>query len=334
MRSVASCLALALLLLTPIACRKRTTPEVVVYTSVDQPQAEPVLKAFEAKTGIRVLPVYDVEAVKTVGLANRIVEERNRPRADVFWNGEILQTLRLDQEGLLEACRPASAQGLPAAYLPAHGRWTGLGGRARIFLVDTRQVPSSARLGSLADLVRNRIPAARRGMAMPLFGTTLTHAAALYAAWGPEKARAWYAELKQQGVRLLEGNASVREAVARGELAFGILDTDDAEEALGRGGTVAVRELEGEGALVIPGSVALVKGGPNPEQGKRLVDFLASAEAEAMLGRSGFFQVTPRKPGASRSLPTGQAPSMDVDWAKVLGELPRASEDLRKLFLQ
>lgn len=305
-----------------------------MYTSVDQPQAEPILKAFEAKTGIRILPVYDVEAVKTVGLANRIIEERNRPRADVFWNGEILQTLRLDQEGLLEVYRPPSAAGLPISHLPAHGRWTGMGGRARIFLVDTRQVKPEAYPGSLADLTRNAVPPGRRGLAMPLFGTTLTHAAALYTVWGPEKALAWFAELKHQGVRLLEGNASVRDAVARGELAFGITDTDDAEGALERGEAVAVCELDGEGALVIPGSVALVKGAPHPVQGRALVDFLASPEAEAMLGKSGFFQVTPRQPGSSRSLPTGRARSMDVDWEKVLEALPRTSEELRKIFLQ
>jgi iron(III) transport system substrate-binding protein len=334
MKRFAFLAALVPLLLATTACRKHSPAEVVVYTSVDQPQAEPVLKAFEARTGIHVLPVYDVEAVKTVGLANRIIEEKGRPKADVFWNGEILQTLRLDKEGLLEAYQPPTAAGLPASYLPADQHWTAIGGRARILLVDTRQVTPATCPRSIADLAKSPIPANRRGMAMPLFGTALTHAATLYTLWGPEKAHAWFADLKQQGVRMLEGNASVREAVARGELAFGILDTDDAEEALGRGDSVAVSELDGDGALVIPGSIALVKGSPHPESGRVLMDFLASPEAEAMLGKGGFFQVTPRNPGTCRSLPSGHAKSMDVDWAKVLEVLPRTSEELQGIFLK
>ena len=50
-------------------CRVREpVRSVVVYASIDQVQAEPVLRAFEASSGIRVLPVYDVEAAKTTAL--------------------------------------------------------------------------------------------------------------------------------------------------------------------------------------------------------------------------------------------------------------------------
>ncbi|MEO6036036.1 MAG: hypothetical protein ABIQ35_12340, partial [Verrucomicrobiota bacterium] len=45
---------------------------VVVYTSQDQTYAEPIFQNFTKQTGIKVLPVYDSEAVKTVGLVNRL----------------------------------------------------------------------------------------------------------------------------------------------------------------------------------------------------------------------------------------------------------------------
>jgi iron(III) transport system substrate-binding protein len=188
----------------------------------------------------------------------------------------------------------------------------------------------------LSDLAQHSVQPTRRGLALPLFGTTLTHAAALYAAWGPQPSRAYFADLKARGVRFLEGNASVRDAVVRGEMAFGLTDSDDAEGALARGAEVAVAEInsgmEDGGTLVIPSSVALVKGGPHTREGRALVDFLASAEVESLLAENGFWQVAPRHPGASRSLPRATTKSMKVDWNRVLDELPRASRELREIF--
>ncbi|MDR0851133.1 MAG: hypothetical protein LBN36_01425, partial [Clostridiales Family XIII bacterium] len=66
----------------------------VVYTAVDQIFSEPVLKDFEAQTGIKVEAVYDMEANKTTGLVNRILAEKEHPVCDVFWNNEFVQTIR------------------------------------------------------------------------------------------------------------------------------------------------------------------------------------------------------------------------------------------------
>jgi len=48
--------------------RSGNQQSVVVYCSLDQNYAEPILKDFERASGVRVLPVYDTEAAKTVGL--------------------------------------------------------------------------------------------------------------------------------------------------------------------------------------------------------------------------------------------------------------------------
>jgi len=65
------------------------TPErsqVIVYTSLDQFISEPILERFESDTGIDVRAVFDTEASKTSGLANRLVAEKRATRADVWWN--------------------------------------------------------------------------------------------------------------------------------------------------------------------------------------------------------------------------------------------------------
>ena len=89
-----------ILFLHPLATHDPALPRVVIYTSQDQVYAEPILKEFERQTGINVRAVYDSEAVKTVGLANRLLAERDRPQCDVFWNNEALRTYQLAANGV------------------------------------------------------------------------------------------------------------------------------------------------------------------------------------------------------------------------------------------
>ena len=67
----------------------------------------------------------------------------------------------------------------------------------------------------------------RCAIAKPLFGTTATHAACLFAAWGDAEAKEFLGGVKRNA-RIMSGNKQVAEAVAAGTLAFGLTDTDDA----------------------------------------------------------------------------------------------------------
>ncbi len=47
--------------------------EVVPYASVDQVFSEPIFRAFERESGIRVRAVFDTEETKSTGVLNRIM---------------------------------------------------------------------------------------------------------------------------------------------------------------------------------------------------------------------------------------------------------------------
>ena len=53
----------------PEAASTPSSREMLVYTSLDRPYAEPVMREFERETGLRVKDVYDTEATKSLGLA-------------------------------------------------------------------------------------------------------------------------------------------------------------------------------------------------------------------------------------------------------------------------
>ncbi len=110
-----------LVLATLTAACQRSSSEVVVYTSEGQVFSEPVLKDFEKTSGIRVRAIHDTEETKSTGVALRIVAERARPQADVFWANEPLRTVMLQRQGLLESYRSPSADDIPTQYRDPDG---------------------------------------------------------------------------------------------------------------------------------------------------------------------------------------------------------------------
>lgn len=332
------CLLLAATLLS--ACQAAPAGRaVVIYTSVDQVYSEPVLNEFEQQTGIRVLPVYDVEATKTTGLVNRLITEKARPHADVFWSGEFAQTILLKEEGVLAPYRSPSAVDIPTPYVDPQGYWSGFAGRARVLLVNTDLLAASAYPDSIIDLLDPAYPADQIGIAYPLFGTTATHAAALYAALGAQEARAFFEQVYARGVRVVDGNSVVRDLVASGQLLFGLTDTDDACSAMQRGAPVHIifpdQGANGLGTLVIPTTVALIDQAPHPEEAKKLIDFLLSQEVEEALTVSGWSHI-PLRPVRVQTdcLASSSVQGMEVSLANIYSQLDAAKSDLTQVFVR
>jgi iron(III) transport system substrate-binding protein len=332
-------IALILVLSRTCGCKPRGPEPVVVYTSLDEPYARPVLEAFSRETGIPAAPVYDTEAAKSRGLARKIAAERSRPRADVFWSSEILQMLVLRKEGALAPYQSPSAEGIPARYRDPGGSWTGFAARFRVLVHNTRRKRSMALPRSLAGLAD---PGLRGEVAManPLFGTTTTEAAALFQALGPDKARAYYRKRKENRTRIVDGNSVAAELTARGDVLVGQTDTDDAYIRMDSGGDLDVifPDQHGMGALLVPNTAALVKDGPHPEQGKRFLDYLLRPETELLLASLPSRQL-PLHAGVQDRLPEKVRPlarvkAMDVDYARLMDGYEQVDAFLREQFLQ
>ena len=201
-------------------------------------------------------------------------------------------------------CRPTChllAAPFPANYRSPAGFWHGFAARARVLIVNTELVAPEDRPHSIEDLVDPKWKD-RVGVAKPLFGTTATHASVLFATWGETRAREFFRQLKENS-RVLSGNKQVAVAVGRGELAFGLTDTDDAIIEREEGQPVEIvfpDQWDGEmGTLFIPNTVAIIKGSPHPEEARRLVDYLLSSEVEDAAGRR------TQRPGSHQSARVG-----------------------------
>jgi iron(III) transport system substrate-binding protein len=312
---------------------------VVVYTSVDQVYSEPVFRDFENRTGITVLAVYDVEATKTTGLVNRLIAEKNRPQADVFWSGEFGQTLLLKNESILAAYSSPSAADLPRQFRDPGDYWTGFGGRARVFIVNTDKLTPDQYPHSVNDMLDSRYPGNTIGIAYPMFGTAATHAAALYSFLGREKAHTFFANINQRQVRVVDGNSVVRDLVADGQLAFGLTDTDDACGAVETGRHVVIivpDQQPGEmGTLVIPNTVAMIAGTPHPAEAKTFIDYLLDHNTEDALVSSGWIQIPSRNvPTKTGCMNITGIKAMNISYQDVYNGIPATQKDLIGIFIR
>jgi iron(III) transport system substrate-binding protein len=303
---------------------------VTVYCAADREFAEGIFQTFEKETGVRVDAKWDTETAKTTGLSLAIQAEKDRPRCDVFWDNEVLQTLILDGQGLL-----APLDSSVLARSPVHGeRWVGFAARARVLLVNT-------------DLVKGDLPKSvkdlgdpkwkgKTGIANPGFGTTQCHVAALFAKLGEAEARALLEAWKANGIAVCGSNGDVKTRVASGELAFGVLDTDDANEAVtdGKHVTIVFPDQDGMGTVLLPNALGVVKDAPHAAEAAKLVDWLASAKGEGPLasGPGKHFPLLGNGVAKPQLFPEGLK-TLDVKWEDVARVAPVALDAAKKTLL-
>ncbi len=299
-------------------------PEVVLYAAQDRTYAEPILREFEQATGLRVRTVYDSEAVKTVGLANRLLTEQAHPQCDVFWGNEELRTRQLAARGV---------------FRETNG-WVGFGYRSRRIAVTgppasgAKNITSAPTPRSLLDLT-NSVYRRRVALAYPLFGTTATHFLALRQYWGEAGWLAWCRALAANEPFIVDGNSVSVQFVLRGEAAVALTDSDDI--------AAAIREDQESNAaqrsrpalqlqslpvdadtLLIPNTVAVVRRAPNPEAAQALFAYLQSEPVLGKLVAAGALE------GAR---PPAEWPgTVQPDWNRMLNELEIATDQMKTIF--
>jgi iron(III) transport system substrate-binding protein len=291
----------ALALALALGCKSEKRREVVVYASQDQVYAEPIFEAFTRETGIKVRAVYDSEAVKTVGLVNRLLAEKSNPQCDVFWNNEELRTRQLAARGVLT-------------------NWTAFGHRSRRMIVNTNFLPLSRAPKSLTELT-NAEWRGKVALAYPLFGTTATHFLALRQHWEPGPWTAWCRALQANKPFLVDGNSVVVKFVGRGETWIGLTDSDDVAAGQAEGLPIAALPLTDE-SLLIPNTAGIVRGARHPETADQLFIYLCSPSVVGQLIGAHALEVEAEGQGRR------------VNWDDLLRDLDAATETLRTIFLR
>ena len=265
----------------------------VIYCAHDEALAGGVIDRFEQESGIQVDVRYDEEANKSLGLTKLLLTEKDEPRADVFWNNQLLGTVRLQSEGVLQPYRGRGWERRSDVFRDPAGHWVGFASRMRVFIVNTD------RMAATPEAITQRLnEESLKGVAIaePLFGTTLSHYCVLADQWGVEALKEWHRDLRSRGIRIVRGNSMAKDLVAQGICDMGFTDTDDAFAAIDAGANVAMLpvRLNNQATICLPNSVAMIAGCRHPEAARRFIDFVLSEGTEPQLAT-----------GAGRQIPTG-----------------------------
>ncbi len=282
--------ALAVVLLIAwLAISRRTDGSLVVYCTHDLVYAEPVLEDFTRQTGIPVTVVGDTEATKSLGLVERLLREGEATPCDLFWNNEVLGTIRLQRKGLLTRYSGTAAERIPAQFRDPGGEWFGFGGRLRVWIANP------GKLGDNASSVTPEMIAARfaqpdlsrMAIAKPLYGTTFSQFTMLWKLHGGEQTQREHLDLVARGCQFVAGNAMVRDVVAGGGCDFGVTDTDDVFSARDSGYKVEMQPIRiDHKTICIPNTVSILKSSDRPTEAQRLLEYLLSESVELELART------------------------------------------------
>ncbi len=332
---------------------------VIIYAAQDQVYAEPILHEFEKKTGIKVKAVYDSEAVKTVGLANRLLAERDHPQCDVFWGNEEMRTRQLAAQGVFRETNGWAAFGYRSRRIVINTNFVAAGilpaveggilppGLVNDFSTRSNlptPIPPGWKPGSTAGKMpaatsllelTNEIWRGKIALGFPQFGTTATHFHALKQLWGEERWLAWCRALAANKPFIVDGNSVVVKFVGRGEAWIGLTDSDDIAAGQREGLPIAALPLtpalspsEGEReteTLLIPNTVAVIRNAPHPANAQKLFEYLQRREvADKLVAANALESATAVADGTT----------MKPDWDALLRDLETTTKQLNEIFLR
>ncbi len=271
------CLVIATLLIAtgePAAA----SDQLVAYSGRAERLIKPVLDAFEKKTGIKV----QLLSSGTTELVNRLKAEGARTRADVLITNDAGSLELARQAGLLRPLNMREVErAIPAQYRAADNSWIGLSGRFWIIVYNTTLMKPE-QIKSLLDLAD---PKWKDKIAIPNSGSEYLQAgvSVIRAAYGDDRTKQFLQGLKENaGTQVYQKSSQIVEAVAKGQVALGIVNHYYVYRHLAAqpGAPIAVlmpdQHEGGMGAIMNVAGIGIVKHTAHLDSAKLLVEFLVA----------------------------------------------------------
>ncbi|MEO8669027.1 MAG: extracellular solute-binding protein [Bauldia sp.] len=274
--------------------------EVSIYTTREPGLIQPLLKAFTARTGIKVNTLFVKE-----GLPERVLAEGEHSPADVLMTVDFGNLIDLVDQGVTQ---PVKSDILDAAIPPnlrdAKGSWFALSLRARLVYVSRDRVKDTAiTYEDLADPKWKGKICIRSGQHP--YNTALI--ATAIAKDGVEATEKWLAAVKDNLARKPGGgDRDVAKDILGGICDIGVGNSyyvglmrsgagGDEQKAWSDAINVIIPTFRNGGTEVNISGAAVARNAPNKDNAVKLLEFLVSDEAQELYARANFEY--PVKPG-------------------------------------
>jgi ABC-type Fe3+ transport system substrate-binding protein len=274
--------------------------EVVWYTSfVENQLARPMAEAFQKR--------YPAIKVRIVGgtagdlLSRMLLEGRSGAmKADVSHGGSSVEPLK--GAGLLDRYIPASAEAYPAEYRDKAGYWTAQNFYFLVAAVNTDLVKAGTEPKSYDDLLDPRWSGRIAWTNTMVQGGPLGFIGMIMTVRGPQAGEAYLRKLA--GQRLVNVPANQRvvlDQVIAGEYPMALMVFNN-HAAISMAKGAPVKWLKLDPVLGIADMTYLLKGAPHPNAARLFVDFVVSAEGQAVFRQAEYLPADPATPPLTASL--------------------------------
>ncbi len=321
-------LSVTLIAVSSVAAHAEGT--VNIYSYREPKLIEPLLKAFTDKTGITPNVVY-----ANTGLIERMVAEGQNSPADVLLSNEFGWLNQAEAAGVTQTIKSdfVDAQ-VPAEYRDPKGQWVGLTRRARVVYASKDRVKQDAiTYEELADPKWRGKICVRSGQ--HTYNVALI--ASMIANDGEEKAEAWLNGVKANLARKPAGGdrEQVRDVqaglcdIAIGNTYYMVaMQKNPEQKAWADAVKILFPNAGDRGTHVNISGVALAAHAPNKANGLKLIEFLASDEAQKIyVEANGEYPVSPHVAPTELVASWGPLKADKLPLAKI-GELRKKASEM------
>lgn len=247
--------------------------KVVVYTAHEESIINALVPMFEKDTGIK------VEYVKLASgdVIKRAKAEVGNPQADVIWSigGEQLEA----ESQILAAYTPKDWDKIASVY-KVGTNWLPYTGIMNVFIVNTRMLKPEQYPQKWTDLTDARFKKLISSARADKSGSSYMQLANVISIYGDKGWDIYKGIMKNMVISASSG--AVPKFVNDGEQAVGLTLEDNAFRYVSGGGPVAIVYPE-DGTVAAPDGIALLKGAPNLENGKKFIDWCLSKPVQEYL---------------------------------------------------
>jgi iron(III) transport system substrate-binding protein len=310
-------LMIAVVIVSGFAGGKTEAPKILhMYTAFDSEEAKYYLDAFQQQTGIQVEWV----RMSSGEVLARVEAEAANPQASVWYAGSNTSHINAAAKGLLAPYKPNIDFTLPEQFHGAEWEWTGFYTGAIGFISNTNFLkehnvdpPNSWEDLLLPVFAKNVV------IAYPYTsGTSYTTYATLVQLYGEKQTLDYWAQFDKQSIfQYTKSGTGCIPMVGLGEAAVGIAFSHDIVAKGISQGYPVVMTFPSEGTGYEVGGLALIKGGPEPELGKKFIDWCFTVAAQDLFQKYSRLPVNPKATVAKGAVTLSQIKLINYDaiWA-------------------